>query len=455
MTVQAPQWAVDAAEIYVQRILKRSLHVMEVVRKSKKQPEPKTWSKQIFLCLKSDPRVVFDPMNQTFNNAMPGNNPTNSARPLPTQQIMTAHDKSLIHTNATTHTAEQLDQNSNLKLTDHRSMPDQQHDVVEMECLPKLSQTTYAAQTFDDDEKICNANSLSLETHQSVPSSFFAMVGSALIDMVTPSSSADSLLFNSERHSNRNQIFSQVIRQAFYSQSYEITTSQTASLGKRVIGDSSTVVEFEEHALLGRLNLKSNAVDSQSANVFLNTHQPFCIAAIGVQGSGKSHTLACILESCLLPIDVPTEFPLIRLHRPMAALVFHYEQNQNSICEATGLLKPSIIFRSMQAANTFTSSEAMPAFCLRPENLIILVSPTFYRQRRAFYGDLCTVKPLLLRWSSLTADHIKKLMRVRDDDSQLYVASMLNLLRLYQRKGVVPDFQGFFREVRQLWMSHR
>jgi hypothetical protein len=79
--------------------------------------------------------------------------------------------------------------------------------------------------------------------------------------------------------------------------------------------------------------------------------------------------------------------------------------------------------------------------------MIVLVSPSYYRQRKAFYGDYCIVKPLLFKWASLSADHIKKIMRINEDDTQLYVAAMLDLLRKYQRDCVVPDFQGFLAQI--------
>ncbi|KAJ1485872.1 hypothetical protein T484DRAFT_1791820, partial [Baffinella frigidus] len=56
-------------------------------------------------------------------------------------------------------------------------------------------------------------------------------------------------------------------------------------------------------------------------DAFLNTNEPFCFAAVGVQGAGKSHTLACVLEG--------------------AALVLHYDQSPVAVCEAMGLLHPA------------------------------------------------------------------------------------------------------------------
>ena len=165
--------------------------------------------------------------------------------------------------------------------------------------------------------------------------------------------------------------------------------------------------------------------------IFLNTHDPFCLATVGVQGAGKSHTLASVLESCLLPAN-----PVVRLNQPMTALVLHYDLNISSICGVAGLLSPS--------------SRIPNGPKLDREKAVVLVSPTFYQQRKEFYGDYVKVRPLLLKWSSLTADHIKRIMGIRPGDNQLYVASFMTLLRSYQRGGSVPSFGTFVDEVRAL-----
>jgi OST-HTH/LOTUS domain len=166
--------------------------------------------------------------------------------------------------------------------------------------------------------------------------------------------------------------------------------------------------------------------------VFLNTNEPFCLTAIGVQGAGKSHTLACVLESCLIPaMDV------VRLSNPMTALVLHYDQTTTSVCEAAGLLSPSPTGHST-------------AHCIPRSKSVVLVSPTFYKQRKAFYGEYCSVRPLLFRWCTLSADHIKRIMRIQSGDNQLYVASFMTLLRSYQRQGVVPNFAQFIDQVKEV-----
>jgi hypothetical protein len=75
---------------------------------------------------------------------------------------------------------------------------------------------------------------------------------------------------------------------------------------------------------------------SRSNSVYLNVNEPFCLVATGVQGSGKSHTVSVVLENCLLPFPVPYASPIVALHKPMAALVLHYDQSETNVCEATG-----------------------------------------------------------------------------------------------------------------------
>lgn len=59
--------------------------------------------------------------------------------------------------------------------------------------------------------------------------------------------------------------------------------------------------------------------------VLLNTDSPWSAFLCGSQGSGKSHTLSCMLENCLLTDE--TILPRVGLNpHPLAGLVFHYER---------------------------------------------------------------------------------------------------------------------------------
>ena len=75
--------------------------------------------------------------------------------------------------------------------------------------------------------------------------------------------------------------------------------------------------------------------------LFFNVSSPSSTFICGSQGSGKSHTLSCILEGCLIPSDAG------RLLNPLTAVVFHYDtficDNGGSPCEAAFLASHSQI----------------------------------------------------------------------------------------------------------------
>jgi hypothetical protein len=62
-----------------------------------------------------------------------------------------------------------------------------------------------------------------------------------------------------------------------------------------------------------------SSMDKEDPRVFFNISAPSSTFICGSQGSGKSHTLSCLLENCLMPSDVNV------LPMPLAGLVFHYD----------------------------------------------------------------------------------------------------------------------------------
>ena len=234
----------------------------------------------------------------------------------------------------------------------------------------------------------------------------------------------------------------------FFARACGAARSEGAQDRGTVLADRDGAAGMPEAALLGHLCPgDGEAPGGEGREVYLNTNEPFCLATVGVQGGGKSHTLACVLEACLVPLP---QAGVVRLRSPMAALVLHYDHNPASVCEATGLGAPDPALARLLAAGGGGGSAASPLCYLPRERLVVLVSPTYYRQRRAFYSDYCTVRPLLFRWHTLSADHLKRIMRVRAGDGQLYVAAMLDLLRRYQRDGVAPTFAAFLADVKRV-----
>lgn len=81
--------------------------------------------------------------------------------------------------------------------------------------------------------------------------------------------------------------------------------------------------------------------ETTSDIVHYNVAAPSSIFICGSQGSGKSHTLSCLLENCLLPSSA-NELP-----HPLTGIVFHYDtfiaDNAGSPCEAAFLSTASKI----------------------------------------------------------------------------------------------------------------
>lgn len=166
--------------------------------------------------------------------------------------------------------------------------------------------------------------------------------------------------------------------------------------------------------------------------VFLSTKSPFTSVLVGVQGGGKSHTLCTVLENCLINTPVAHGARLIKVN-PMLALVLHYDQNQSEICEATGLVEPS--------ARPIFGFESLR---LAPANLVVLLSPSNYRERRDLYARKgCQVFPLLFKWDSLDAPQLNALMRVDESQGQLYMSKLFDDLRSAQRDGKKMTYEEF------------
>jgi hypothetical protein len=95
----------------------------------------------------------------------------------------------------------------------------------------------------------------------------------------------------------------------------------------------------------------ANARDNEIGNdprIFFNITSPMSTFICGSQGSGKSHTLSCLLEGCLLRSNAG------RLSNPLTAVVFHYDtficDTGGSPCEAAFLAShPGITVRVLCA----------------------------------------------------------------------------------------------------------
>lgn len=106
---------------------------------------------------------------------------------------------------------------------------------------------------------------------------------------------------------------------------------------------------FTQYGLLGgqlgdQFSYSANQADYSVDNdprVFHHTAAPSSTFICGSQGSGKSHTLSCLLENCLAPSAANV------LPRPLTGVVFHYDawvsDAAGSPCEAAYLSSDSAV----------------------------------------------------------------------------------------------------------------
>ncbi|KAF8459917.1 hypothetical protein BDZ91DRAFT_740557 [Kalaharituber pfeilii] len=153
-----------------------------------------------------------------------------------------------------------------------------------------------------------------------------------------------------------------------------------------------------QYGLMGRVLLwrqkeqqKGKGNDgTEDTRVFLNTNVPASFFICGVQGGGKSHTLASLLENYLIPTP-----QLGVLRRPLSALVLHFGE--------------------------YSSKHAF-----RP------LPPSNYKNLAYSYSQIphVTVHPLKIRSRSLTITSMLTLMAIDQSQSQpLYMAQVTKILR--------------------------
>ena len=135
--------------------------------------------------------------------------------------------------------------------------------------------------------------------------------------------------------------------------------------------------------------------------IFLNVNTPWSAFICGSQGAGKSHTLSCMLESCLFPSQIS------QLPKPLSAMVFHYD--------------PFTSFASSQLCEAaYLCSSGTP--------VRVLVSATNYWRMKEIYQSL----------PGIPVDKMPEVIPLRFKEQQLNVSRMKNLMAVNKNDGPMP-----------------
>lgn len=159
---------------------------------------------------------------------------------------------------------------------------------------------------------------------------------------------------------------------------------------------------FPQYGLLGMRNRASRNALTLEDLVYANVSAPWSAFICGSQGSGKSHTLSCLLENSLI-----VSSPAGKLSSPLAGLVIHYDKftafSSTQLCEAAYLHSSGIPVR-------------------------VLVSPTNFLAMKNAYERLAggskrlKVQPLYLPQKDLNISMMKTLMGIGSRAEQpLYI----------------------------------
>ena len=163
-------------------------------------------------------------------------------------------------------------------------------------------------------------------------------------------------------------------------------------------GSSNLVNAFGDSVKVERAKPAGKPEDNR---IFVNMNAPWSAFICGSQGSGKSHTLSCMLENGLVSSR------LGKLPHPLAGMVFHYDKftgfSSTQVCEAA-----------------YLSSCGIP--------VKVLVSPSNLGRMRRAYENLPgfprdakkpVVAPLLLHEKQLNVERMMKLMAVDEKDGKM------------------------------------
>lgn len=156
-----------------------------------------------------------------------------------------------------------------------------------------------------------------------------------------------------------------------------------------------------EEALDPALDGRGSIPEPEDMRLFVNMNAPWSAFICGSQGSGKSHTLSCMLEAALRQPD------LGKLPNPLSAIVFHYDKfnscSTSQICEAA-----------------YLSSSGIP--------VKVLVSPSNYKTMKKAYENMPgfpedakkpVVAPLVLFEEQLNLERMMTLMAAEEKDGKM------------------------------------
>ncbi|KAJ5721602.1 uncharacterized protein N7483_009536 [Penicillium malachiteum] len=235
---------------------------------------------------------------------------------------------------------------------------------------------------------------------------------------------------NSKQHTASTGYSAEEVTTApIFSLSAHLSLSATARTDNKNNKTNSNHPIFPQYGVLGSQLKGRTERASQAGLIYTNISAPWSGFICGSQGSGKSHSLSCILENALIKSS-----PAGKLSSPLAGLVLHYDKftsfASTQLCEAAYLCSAGIPVR-------------------------VLVSPTNFMAMKEMYLKMpgvrgktkVTVEPMYLPKKDLNIAMMKTLMGMNDKTSQpLYMDVVMKILRemaITNQGRTTFDYQQF------------
>jgi hypothetical protein len=202
---------------------------------------------------------------------------------------------------------------------------------------------------------------------------------------------------------------------------------------------SAPMVAQHAKDLVPQFGFIGNHMDQAGRDIrlFQNTNVPFSAFICGVQGSGKSHTTACMLENALIPSK-----HLGRLEAPACALVFGYGS------WSTG----GAGFSVSEAVHLARAQPAFPGHNVRRTTVLVSADNgaigSYYEDP---FRDIRVI-PFKLNARALDIAGLRALMGVGDKSPPLYMGQVEMVLRRMSatRKDGLLDYKLFKKAVERI-----
>ncbi|KAJ1551072.1 hypothetical protein HK096_003306, partial [Nowakowskiella sp. JEL0078] len=183
---------------------------------------------------------------------------------------------------------------------------------------------------------------------------------------------------------------------------------------------------------------KTDVSSPVDPRLYMNTSVPFSTVVCGLPGTGKSHSVAVMLENMLIP-----ESPEIgKLTNPFSALVLHFDTL--AIGSAFSLPRKPCEYAYIGVRKFNRTTIKVPA-------VTVLVMPSSFKTMQEIYAPLgsnIVIKPLYISTAEINVNIIMAIMQVSlEDEIPPYIHDILDMMRKIDKDFTWAWFQDYLAQI--------